>query len=448
MATSGITFSGFNGFDFSKIIDAIMQQESQPLVAMQKQEQAIEAKDAALVQLGSQIGKLETAVTTLVGAGTFSDVTAASSDASILTTSLGSGAIAGHYDVEVAKLAKAQVTTSTNGFANTTDVVADGGAISFTIGGVTTTPIDVTSAATLADLRDRINNQKSGVVASIVNNGTTNKLVISSRQTGAANGFTINNTLTNSAGSTVTFAAGQGTSTGNAQNAQDAQLSVNSVPISSSTNTIGSAISGVTITVVKIGSAAVDVTADHGGLKQAAKTLVDEYNKLRQFYQTQSSTDSSGNRMPLANDSVMRQALSDIRKTLLDSNVNNGRFHYLAELGIEFTSTGELKFVESKFNDAVDSSLGDVQKLFQGTGGVFDLLKTRLEKLDPTAGLIKTSRDSIQTTLKNYRDRIDAQQLRLDLRRQELVKMYAAADEAISQLNQMSSSLQSINTRY
>src|SRR5207302_1276738 len=96
----------------------------------------------------------------------------------------------GQYDVSVTQLAKNQVTKSTNGYAAATTVAATGGAISFTIGSATTAPINITSDTTLSGLRDQINGQNSGVIASIVNDGTNYKLIVSSRDTGGTNGFT------------------------------------------------------------------------------------------------------------------------------------------------------------------------------------------------------------------------------------------------------------------
>ncbi len=89
----------------------------------------------------------------------------------------------------------------------------------------------------------------------------------------------------------------------------------------------------------------------------------------------------------------------------------------------------------------------DLQKLFQGDGsvdGVFDDLKSALESIDGTAGLIKTTRTSLDTSIKNVRDQILAQQLRLELRRQELQRMFSAADLAMSRLTNQSSALSSI----
>jgi flagellar hook-associated protein 2 len=441
---AGVTFSGFNGFDFGSIVDAIMQSESQPLTALQQQQQSVKDKDAALVQLNSFISALQTSATTLTNASTFTNVAATSSDPTVASTTAGSGALAGRYDVSIAFLAKGQVTSSTNGYAALDDVVADSGSLSFTIDGTTTTAIDITQATTLTELKDAINNQSSGVVASIVNTGSSYKLVISSRSTGAANGFTINNTMANGVGTVVGFAAGQSPTVGNVQDARDSQFSVNGLPITSASNDVTDAIPGMTLKLITTGTVVVDVNPDHAPVKEALKSIVTQYNKLKDFFTKQSGNDAlTGKRAPLAGDSIMRQAVNDLRSVILGSNSNGGSYQYLAEIGIELTATGELKFDETKFSAAIAAHPGDVEKLFQGTTGpgVFDDMKARLDTLDGTAGLIKTTRTSIDNTLKSFRSRIESQQLRLEIRRQELVRMYAAADEAMSRLSAMSSQI-------
>src|SRR5439155_12517335 len=111
-----------------------------------------------------------------------------------------------------------------------------------------------------------------------------------------------------------------------------------------------------------------------------------------------------------------------------------------------------LKLDETKLNAAISSYSPDLQKLFQGTDsvdGVLENMKNILSNLDGTDGLIKTTRSSIDTSLKSMRDRIAAQQLRLDIRRQELVKTYSAADQAMSQLKSMMSWLSNLgNTQF
>lgn len=440
----GISFSGLNGFDFGSIIDAIVQYESQPLIALQSQQQAAKDKDAALVQLNNFITKLQTQANAL-GTGTaFSNTTALSSNTAVITTTPGSGALSGRYDVTVSALARSQVTASTNGYSGTSSIAADGGSISFTIGGNTTEAINITQATTLAGLRDAINNQDSGVVASIVNTGSSYKLVLSSKESGAANAFTINNNLTNGADAVVAFA-------GNTQIASDASLTINGIPVTSSSNDIADAIPGISLKLLSIGSSVIDVAADFAAIKDSLKAIVSEYNKLREFSKTQNTYDvANGKRPPLAGDSILRQALGDLRATVIGINNNSGQYKYLSEIGLEFTSTGELKLDEAKFNDAINEHPSDVQALFQGSGGgsgIFDLLKARMDGLDGNAGLIKSSRTSLEATLQTYRDRIEAQELRLSVRRRELEKTYLAADQAISRLNAMTNQLAQIGSR-
>ena len=220
----------------------------------------------------------------------------------------------------------------------------------------------------------------------------------------------------------------------------DAAFTVNGLSITSASNNVTEAVPGVTVNLLKAGSTSVKVTTDYSSIKDNLKTLVSQYNKLRQFYTQQKSG-------TLGNDSVMREALNDVKSILLASNANGGRYHYLSEIGLEVTSTGDLKLDETKLNTAINSYPSDLQKLFQGTDsvdGALENLKGILSNLDGTAGLIKTTRSSIDTSLKSMRDRIASQQLRLDIRRQELVKTYSAADQAMSQLKSMSSSLSNL----
>jgi flagellar hook-associated protein 2 len=437
---AAITISGVNGIDFNSIVTEIMQYESQPLKAMQDEQTKVQNKDSALVSLAGILSALQAPVNSLTSDIAFSSVAATSSDKSIVTVSANGAEDTGDYEVSISQLAKAQVTKSTNGYSTPTATAATGGSISFTIAGETTDPITITAATTLSDLKQQINDQESGVLASIVYDGTNYKLVITSRETGLANGFTINNSLTNGAGAAVAFTGGQSPTSGNAQNAQNALLSVNGIAIESTSNNVADAISGVTLKLLKTGNVSVSVASDTSPVKNNLKTLVEEYNKLRQFYTAQAKG-------PLGADPLLRQVLNDVKQVLLTANSNGGRYKYLSEIGLELMSNGELKLDEGKLDAAINSFPADVEGLFQGatgTEGVFAGLKSALTNLDGSSGLVKTARDGIQNTLTAYRDRIDRQQLMLEIRRQELVKQYAAADQAISRLNQMLASISNL----
>jgi flagellar hook-associated protein 2 len=427
MATSPITLSGFNGIDFNSIIDAIIQADSQPLTDLQTQQQNEQYRDKAFVSLSGLIGNMESTIESLADSTAFSNVAATSSDPTTVATTVGTGGIVGNYSINVTKLAQSQTTASTNGYTNMTDTAADGGSISFTINGQTTTAINVTSAMSLADVASAINTQNSGVVASVVNDGTNYKLLISSRQTGAANGFTVNNSLTNSTGAAVAFAAGQNATTGNSQNAQDAQFTVNGFAITSSSNAISSAVPGITLNLMKTGQATVGVTTDYSSLKSSIQSFISQYNSFRSFYDSQQKDVLQG-------DPVLRESLGDLRNVLLTPNSNGGVYKYLAEIGISLTSSGTLQFDESTFDQAVSTNPADLQKLLVGDGtnqGVFQNLESALTNLDGIANM-----------LSSYSSKITDMQARLDQERQTLVQVYTAADQAISALNAQSGSFQ------
>jgi len=184
----------------------------------------------------------------------------------------------------------------------------------------------------------------------------------------------------------------------------------------------------------------IDVTNDYSSIKNDFQNFVTQYNKLRQFYAQQTKG-------ALGGDPVLREVLNDVKQVLLMPNPSGGRYQYLAEIGLELTATGDLKLDESKFDAAMDSFPDDVKQMVQGgntTGGLFAQMKTALNNLDGDAGLIKSTRDNIQTTLSQYADRIERQQEMLDVKRQALMKEYAAADEAMSRLNQLTASLQNL----
>src|SRR5215467_14406843 len=130
---SPITFSGFNSIDFNVVLNAIMQQESAPLQALQDKQTELQATSTTYGKLATQLDALRTASGALSDSSTVTSYAATSSDTTALTVSTSSGAMAGRYEVTVNELARAQVTVSSTFEAETdTTIVATGG--SLTIG--------------------------------------------------------------------------------------------------------------------------------------------------------------------------------------------------------------------------------------------------------------------------------------------------------------------------
>ena len=114
----------------------------------------------------------------------------------------------------------------------------------------------------LQGIRDAINNAGLGVTASIVSDGTDKPyhLVLSSTKTGANSAMKIS--LSGSDGQPADSALSDLLSydAGGTQNlkqnsaAQNTMFSVNGIPITSSSNSVDTAIEGVTLNITKVGS--------------------------------------------------------------------------------------------------------------------------------------------------------------------------------------------------
>jgi flagellar hook-associated protein 2 len=227
----------------------------------------------------SALSTFQTAVKALASADKFNAQTVTSSDPTVFTATANGKATLGDYAVTVNQLAKAQKLALT-GFTNTTDVVGTG---TLTISFGTFTPAviapptpssftpnaaktDVTitigsSNNTLAGVRDAINASNSSVSATIVNDGTSNRLVITSKDTGEVNSLKISvadddTTNTDAAGlSQLAYdpaaTAGSGKNLAQLQGAQNALLNIDGIDVVKSSNKVTDAIDGVTINLLK-----------------------------------------------------------------------------------------------------------------------------------------------------------------------------------------------------
>lgn len=136
----------------------------------------------------------------------------------------------------------------------------------------------------LQGIRDSINAANIGVTASIVNNGNTTSpynLVLTSKDTGLANSMKI--TVGGAADASIAnLLAYNPTSTQNLTQstaAQNAALTVNGVPISSTSNAVTGAMTGTTLNLIKTGSTNLSVSRDTATVTASVQSLVKAYNE-------------------------------------------------------------------------------------------------------------------------------------------------------------------------
>jgi flagellar hook-associated protein 2 len=447
---SPITFSGFNQIDFNVVLNAIMQQESAPLQALQARQSQLRATDSTYGQLVTKLDSLRTASDALSDSSTLTTYAATSTDTAALTVSASSDATAGRYEVTVNELARAQVTVS-NSFSPDTDttIVASGG--SLTIG---TEAITIAGPVTLKALAAAINaDANSPASASIVATEPGKyRLVLTSKNTGEANAFTIANQLT---AGTITFADADGnnvsgdSASDNAVNATNASLLINNIAVTSTTNTLTDAIPGVTLTLQQKDPAktvVVSVTRDDEALADRVATFVESFNDLVKFADAQASASNNGTDGAIGRDSVLRGLRGALRNALLGAH-GSATFTRLAEVGLGFTRTGELTLDRSALTSALDSDPAAIQSLFADPStGAFTAVNSLIDDYTDAGGFLPDARTRLSDEIARVGRQMDDMSARLAVRRAALQQEFTAADEAMARLNSQKSSLSSISS--
>lgn len=448
---SPISFSGFNKVDFNLILNTIMDQERAPLRTLQLQKTSLELQKSAFADLAAKLGALQTAAEDLSDTTTFGGRSVTNTDSTAVTVSPGSTTPLGTYDIKVNELARAQVTATTSNHTDSdTTIVATGGTL--TIGGIA---VSISGNTTLQGLADAINATADiGVNATIVSpTSGTFQLVLTGKNTGAANAFTITNALTGGTGITFADTDTDGISgdsaADNAVSATDAVVVVNNITVTSATNTIDSAIPGATVTALKKDPAAtitVTVGQDTASTKSRVEEFVKTFNDVIDYVDSQ-STDLDG----IGRDSMVRSLRTTLREKITGSYAVGGAFKYLSEAGVGFDTAGRLEFDSVAFDEAAETGLADLEKLFLGGGGIdgiFVAVNDAIELYTQSGGLVPAAQDRIDLQVDSLENRIVALEDRLAIRRAALQKEFIAADQLMTRLNNQTGSLGLLGSQY
>jgi flagellar hook-associated protein 2 len=433
---AAVTFSGFNQIDWNSVLNAVMKQERRPLTALQTQKTALSSQKDAFATLATKLATVDDAAGSLADARAFAGRIAAASDPTALGVVAGGDTPAGSYDVVVNRLARSQVTVSDTTYADKdTTIVASGGTLS--IGGATVT---ITGDTTLQGLADAINSA-AGVpaTATIVRAGGQYQMVLTGRQTGRENAFTVANGLTGG----IAFSAT------NAMEASDADLLVNNVHVTSATNSIDGAIPGATLSLLEERAAPVTVTVgrDLSSVESAMQAFVDAYNDLVGFLDEENASAARGDGASIARDSVTRSLRGALRDRLTRQYGSGGAFQYLSQIGVGFTRTGKLSLDKTALGAAAVNP-ADLQGLVSGSAGVFGAIQSIVGDYVDSDGLVPGAATRLGDQMERLDSRIASLEARLALRQQSLQQEYAAADRAMSQLNSQAGSLASLSSQY
>ncbi len=191
----------------------------------------------------------------------------------------------------------------------------------------------------------------------MVTDAQGSRLVFVSKTSGANGNLTVS-------GGTTNFTSSAGV---------DAQLTVDGVPVDSSTNTVTGAIPGVTLSLGDADAnnpVLISVEPDTSTASQAIQDFVTAYNAVIGSINSQYTLDSSGSEGVLAGDSMLRSLQSSMLSLVSQSASGAGQYVNLQSMGIEMQNDGTLQINSANLSKALSSNYGDVQKFFQSTSGM------------------------------------------------------------------------------
>jgi flagellar hook-associated protein 2 len=432
------------------IVSKLMTIESQPATQLYAREGSYQAKISAYGTLQSVLSTLQSAAQMLTNPQTFHGSAASSSDSAVLTATVSGTAVPGSYNVAVTSLAQAQILASAPaGYTTATNF--NSGTLAITVAGITTNvSIDATNN-TLPGIAQAINNASAGVTASVVNDGTTTRLVINANNTGLANAVSI----TGSEDGTVTGQSSLISLAGNmttVQPAADAAFSVNGLAITRSSNSVSDIIPGVTFKLLKAGTTGspttsmVTVGTDTTGAVTAASTFVTAYNAVVGSIHDLTAYDAQNSAASvLTGDSTARTLKSELSAAVFQNVSGVSGLTSLNDIGVSVQKDGTLAFNSAKLQSALADPSKDVSALFTQTGsasnGIGVNFNNLLTSVVGTGGLLPTAQDSANRSIKDIANQITTWNTRLALVRQRYMDEFNALDAMLSSMQATSTYL-------
>jgi len=467
---AGVTGIG-SGIDIDGIVKGMVAAERAPkesqLVNLEKK---TTTQITAIGALKSAISEFQTALGGLNKPELFQARSATSSKSDLVSVIASTKAGAGSYHVEVKSLAGSSKVALQPFNAADASATFGGGTLTFKVGGKSLTVTVDEANNTLAGIRDAINagGKDAGLTATIVTDDAGARLVLSGATTGAGEDITVEGKTTNAGLGSFSLEAlnfdgsivepdpsdeaamalyRQGPMT--LAKAQSAQISIDGLLITSTTNKVDGAIEGVTLDL-KAKTAAdepltVTVVEDKAGAKKQIQSFVDSYNKLIGVINAQTKVTAVGDgKAPvtgaLVGDATARTLLNTIRNELVNVQ-GDGALRALTDIGITTQKDGTLAIDSAKLDKVMASNFGELSGLFTGDKGLASRLDAKLKPYTETGGILEQRNKAMTETITKIDDQKEALTRRITSLQERLYKQFNAMDLLVGQLSNTSSSL-------
>ncbi len=361
-----------SGIDVQSLITNLSAAYQAPITILRNQQQSYQTTLSAWGTLQNSLSGLQSAMSSLQNLGNTNNRSVTLSNDNAASATVSANAPLGSYSLSNMVLAQSQSIYSGN-FTSATNSVGTGTLqIRVGSGAVQNVTIDASNDS-LDGIASAINQANTGVNAAVVYDGTGYRLTLTGKGTGVNSAFSVSTSGATGSLSSLSYSSGASGSMTLSQQAQNAGVSINGLPVTSATNTISGAIPGVTLNLLQAsGSATLQVSSSNSGFVTGVQSFVSAFNKtmgtINQLTAYNAQTGSGG---PLLGDA----SVQSLRTQLLDMISGQGigissgsAYNSLGSVGLGLTSSGTISLNTGTLTTALSADFNTVAGLFGQAG--------------------------------------------------------------------------------
>ncbi|MCE2940316.1 MAG: flagellar filament capping protein FliD [Gemmatimonadota bacterium] len=212
----------------------------------------------------------------------------------------------------------------------------------------------------------------------------------------------------------------------------DARLVIDGIETTSPSNTVASAVPGVTLSLAQAEpgtTVTVAVTRDDEAARKAVDNLVTAYNDIVGFFDRQQAEGQ-----PLRSDPTLRAVLRSLTQAVTASVSGAGSLTRGTAVGLALQRDGRLALDGTAFVDALARSRTDMATLFGPTGIGGAAVTAAQNATRFGTGTIATQVGTIDRQASTLRARIQREEDRLEDKRTRLTEQFTRMEGAVSRL--------------
>ena len=448
-SSSSAAAAGGSVINVSSLVSQLVAATQAPQQALiTNQTQAVTTQISALGTLKSALSTFQSSLSALDAPSAFDTQAATSSNPTVFTATVSSGAPVGTYNVTVSALAQAQQLLSTATFGDGTAAIGTG-TLQLSLGG-TSFNVNIGSGNdSLVGIAATINaaSGNPGITATVLQGSSGAQLLLSSTQTGLANTIQVSETDSGNALAALTYSSTATANYGVQSKAQNASYSIAGVAATSASNTVSGALSGVTLDLAGLttatGPVTLNVSTDTATIESNISAFVSAYNTLAGSFSTLGGFDAATSTAgPMMGNALLTGIKNQVQDALY-SIVNTGSptYNSLASVGITTNSDGTLSLNQNTLSSALATNFSAVSSLFSGTNGVAANLNSQINTALAANGAIDTDSQTLVTQENSLSQKTSTLNSQMAALSASLTQQYSALNSLLSSLQTTSAYL-------